>query len=90
MPDTEGDGRSDHAPFKDAGIRVGGAHAGFGARKTAAQQRMWGGTANQPFDGCYHQACDTQVNATAEDRHADAAAHVLWKLSGATTPPVTP
>ncbi|MEV4223617.1 M28 family peptidase [Nonomuraea sp. NPDC049725] len=90
-PDREGDGRSDHASFKNAGVRVGGLATGAGAIKTAAQAAKWGGTANAPFDSCYHRACDTypaNVNTTALDRNTDAIAHALWKLAvGSENPP---
>ncbi|WP_328807892.1 M28 family peptidase [Nonomuraea antri] len=82
--ETEGDGRSDHAPFKSAGVRVGGVFTGASARKTTAQAAKWGGTAGQAFDRCYHSACDTypsNVNVTALDRNSDAIAYVLWKLA---------
>ncbi|WP_084961517.1 M28 family peptidase [Thermoactinospora rubra] len=82
--DLVGDGRSDHAPFKNAGVRVSGLFTGAGETKSAAQAAKWGGTAGQPFDPCYHSACDTypaNVNTTALDRNADAAAYVLWKLA---------
>ncbi|GIH76747.1 M28 family peptidase [Planobispora longispora] len=87
--ETEGDGRSDHAPFKNAGVRVGGVFTGASNIKTSAQAAKWGGTAGQPFDRCYHSACDTtgNVNATALDRNADGAAYVLWKLAAGDTPP---
>ncbi|MCI0385953.1 M28 family metallopeptidase [Streptomyces sp. CNQ085] len=88
--ETEGDGRSDHAPFKSAGVPVGGLFTGAGRVKTSAQAQKWGGTAGQAFDRCYHSSCDTtaNVNDTALDRNSDAAAHAVWTLSsGATTPP---
>ena len=87
--DTEGDGRSDHASFKSAGIPVSGVASGAGAIKTSAQARMWGGTANQAFDACYHRACDTTVNATALDRHTDALAFATWRLLGLSTTTTT-
>ncbi|MFI0980113.1 M28 family metallopeptidase [Streptomyces sp. NPDC021093] len=88
--ETEGDGRSDHAPFKNVGIPVGGLFSGADYRKTAAQAQKWGGTAGQAFDRCYHSSCDglTNINDTALDRNSDAVAHALWTLSvGGTTPP---
>ncbi|UNO41293.1 M28 family peptidase [Streptomyces sp. MST-110588] len=88
--ETEGDGRSDHAPFKNAGIPVGGLFSGADYRKTAAQAQKWGGTAGQPFDRCYHSSCDTSanINDTALDRNSDAIAHAIWTLAaGSTTPP---
>ncbi|WP_445401845.1 M28 family metallopeptidase [Streptomyces sp. LE64] len=82
-PETEGDGRSDHAPFKNVGIPVGGLFTGAGSTKSTAQAAKWGGTAGQAFDRCYHRSCDTlaNVSATALDRNGDAFAHAVWTLS---------
>ncbi len=88
--ETEGDGRSDHAPFKNAGVAVGGLFSGADYTKTASQAAKWGGTAGQPFDRCYHSSCDTtaNINDTALDNNSDAIAHAIWTLSGggSTTP----
>ncbi|MFF3212443.1 M28 family metallopeptidase [Streptomyces sp. NPDC002886] len=85
--ETEGDGRSDHAPFKSAGIPVGGLFSGADYTKTAAQATKWGGTSGQAFDRCYHSSCDTtaNINDTALDRNSDAIAYAIWNL-GASTP----
>ncbi|MFG2678290.1 M28 family metallopeptidase [Streptomyces sp. NPDC048392] len=81
--ETEGDGRSDHAPFKNAGVPVGGLFSGADYRKTSAQAAKWGGTVGQPFDRCYHSSCDTtaNINDTALDRNGDAIAYAVWELS---------
>ena len=81
--ETEGDGRSDHAPFKNAGVPVGGLFSGADYTKTSAQAAKWGGTAGQAFDRCYHSSCDTtsNINDTALDRNSDAIAYAVWKLS---------
>ncbi|QJT03415.1 M28 family peptidase [Streptomyces asoensis] len=81
--ETEGDGRSDHAPFKSAGVPVGGLFSGADYLKTAAQAAKWGGTAGRAFDRCYHSSCDTtaNINDTALDRNADALAYAVWTLS---------
>ncbi|MFC8174896.1 M28 family metallopeptidase [Streptomyces sp. NPDC057241] len=87
--ETEGDGRSDHAPFKSAGVPVGGLFTGASRVKTSAQVSKWGGTATA-FDRCYHSSCDTtsNINDTALDRNSDAVAHAIWTLSaGSTNPP---
>ncbi|MFF5451160.1 M28 family metallopeptidase [Streptomyces sp. NPDC012950] len=87
--ETEGDGRSDHAPFKSAGVPVGGLFTGASRVKTNAQVTKWGGTATA-FDRCYHSSCDTtsNINDTALDRNSDAVAHAIWTLSaGSTNPP---
>ncbi|MFI1468406.1 M28 family metallopeptidase [Streptomyces wuyuanensis] len=88
--ETEGDGRSDHASFKNVGIAVGGLFTGASRSKSSAQAQKWGGTAGQAFDRCYHSSCDTMsnINDTALDRNSDAIAHAVWTLSaGSTVPP---
>jgi aminopeptidase S len=81
--ETEGDGRSDHAPFKNAGVPVGGLFSGADYIKTAAQAAKWGGTSGLAFDRCYHSSCDTtaNINDTALDRNSDAIAYAVWGLS---------
>ncbi|MBT2506424.1 M28 family peptidase [Streptomyces sp. ISL-98] len=88
--ETEGDGRSDHANFKNVGIPVGGLFTGASRTKTSAQAQKWGGTAGTAFDRCYHSSCDTtaNINDTALDRNSDATAHAIWTLG--TEPSVPP
>lgn len=87
--ETDGDGRSDHAPFKNVGIPVGGLFTGAERAKSSAQAQKWGGTAGQAFDRCYHSSCDTtsNINDTALDRNSDAIAHAVWALGAGTTVP---
>ncbi|MCM2578385.1 M28 family metallopeptidase [Streptomyces meridianus] len=87
--ETEGDGRSDHAPFKNAGIPVGGLFTGAERTKTTTQAQKWGGTAGQSFDPCYHRSCDTTANIddTALDTNTDALAHTVWTLGSQAPPP---
>ncbi|MFE9772333.1 M28 family metallopeptidase [Streptomyces sp. NPDC005931] len=82
--ETEGDGRSDHASFKSAGVPVGGLFTGASRTMTTAQATKWGGTAGRAFDRCYHSSCDTtaNINDTALNRNSDAIAHAVWALSG--------
>ncbi|MFC5721911.1 M28 family metallopeptidase [Streptomyces gamaensis] len=86
--DTEGDGRSDHAPFQQAGVAVGGLFSGADYIKTDEQAGKWGGTSGQPFDACYHQSCDTSANIddTALGTNTAAIASAVWSLSGSTPP----
>ncbi|MGV9451537.1 M28 family peptidase [Streptomyces sp. NPDC003635] len=86
--ETEGDGRSDHASFKNVGIPVGGLFTGASRTKTSTQVQKWGGTTTA-FDRCYHSSCDTtaNINDTALDRNSDAIAHAIWTLSSGTTNP---
>ncbi|MCC5031925.1 M28 family metallopeptidase [Streptomyces sp. WAC 00631] len=83
--ETEGDGRSDHASFKNYGIPVGGLFTGASRTKSSAQAQKWGGTAGRAFDSCYHSSCDTLANVddTALDRNSDALAHAVWTLGAA-------
>ncbi|MFD7663608.1 M28 family metallopeptidase [Streptomyces sp. NPDC059788] len=80
--ETEGDGRSDHAPFKDAGVPVGGLFSGADYIKTAEQAKKWGGTAGKAFDACYHASCDTAKNIddTALGNNTAAIADAVWQL----------
>ncbi|MEV1145616.1 M28 family metallopeptidase [Micromonospora sp. NPDC049799] len=88
---TDFDGRSDYGPFIGVGIPAGGIFTGAEGTKTSTQASLWGGTAGQAFDPCYHRSCDTSanINDTALDRNSDAIAYTVWTLAGAGTPPGT-
>ena len=60
--DSAFDGRSDYQAFIDAGIPSGGLFTGAEVLKTEEQAAIWGGTAGEQFDPCYHLACDTFEN----------------------------
>ncbi|MEV6520335.1 M28 family metallopeptidase [Longispora sp. NPDC051575] len=77
---VEGQGRSDDYSFKNANIPTSGYATGASARKSTAEATKWGGTANQPYDPCYHQSCDTtaNINDTALNHSADGIAYTLW------------
>jgi Zn-dependent M28 family amino/carboxypeptidase len=60
--DTEFSGRSDYEAFILAGIPSGGLFTGAEVIKTEEQEAIWGGTAGEQFDPCYHLACDTYEN----------------------------
>jgi Zn-dependent M28 family amino/carboxypeptidase len=57
--DTSFDGRSDYDGFTLAGIPSGGLFSGAEVKKSDEQAKLWGGTANEPFDPNYHQKTDT-------------------------------
>ena len=80
---TAFDGRSDYGPFIDAGIPAGGLFTGAEGVKTEEEAATYGGTAGEPYDPCYHQACDTSENIDDEvlDQMADAVAHATWLWS---------
>ena len=60
--DAELSGRSDYQAFILNGIPAGGLFTGAEVVKSPAQEAIWGGTAGNPFDPCYHLACDTIDN----------------------------
>jgi hypothetical protein len=80
---TPFNGRSDYGPFIAAGIPAGGLFTGAEGIKTADQATTYGGTAGQPYDSCYHLACDTYANNsnTALDQMSDAVAHAVLLFS---------
>jgi Zn-dependent M28 family amino/carboxypeptidase len=84
--DTEFSGRSDYQAFIDVGIPASGLFTGAEGIKTADQQEIWGGTAGDQYDPCYHLACDTIDNPSAEalDVNVDAIAYAIYILAATT------
>jgi Zn-dependent M28 family amino/carboxypeptidase len=80
---TDFDGRSDYGPFIAADIPSGGLFTGAEEIKTPEQAQRWGGTAGQPYDRCYHQACDRVdgIDRTALDRNTDAVAGTIARFA---------
>jgi Zn-dependent M28 family amino/carboxypeptidase len=80
---TDFSGRSDYGPFIANGIPAGGLFTGAEGIKTAAEAAIWGGTAGQQYDPCYHLACDTYANNNdqALDVNADAVAYGALKYA---------
>jgi len=76
-------GRSDYGPFIAAGIPAGGLFTGAEGIKSAAEAAVWGGTAGQQYDPCYHQACDTYANNNdfALDINADGVAFATLQFA---------
>ena len=85
---TEFDGRSDYGPFIAAGIPAGGLFTGAEGLKTPEQAAIFGGTAGEQYDGCYHLGCDDFFNLSnkALDQNSDAAAHALITLAQSKIP----
>ncbi len=76
---------SDHHPFRDAGIPVGGLHCGSVGIKTEAEQRRFRGTAGQLHDPGYHQAADSvhNISPVALDLTTRALAYAVgWAVAG--------
>ena len=73
---TDFSGRSDYGPFIAVGIPAGGLFTGAEVVKTPEEAAIWGGTAGEQYDPCYHLACDTYENISEEalDVNADAVA----------------
>jgi Zn-dependent M28 family amino/carboxypeptidase len=80
---TEIDFRSDYAQFFEEGIPFGGLFTGAEDLKSEEQAQKFGGAANQPFDPCYHDACDDigNINMDALELHGDAMAFATSWLS---------
>ena len=80
---TDFSGRSDYGPFIVAGIPAGGLFTGAEVIKTAEEAAIWGGTAGQAYDPCYHQACDTfaNINLDALKVNADAVAYAVLQYA---------
>jgi Zn-dependent M28 family amino/carboxypeptidase len=80
---TDFDGRSDYGPFIEVGIPAGGLFSGAEGVKTPEQAAVYGGTAGEPYDPCYHEACDdiTNLNTQALAELGDAAAHAVLTLA---------
>jgi hypothetical protein len=69
-------GRSDHFWFAFFGVPIGGLFTGAEVIKTPDEAEIYGGTAGEQYDPCYHLACDTFDNISLEalDQMTDAAA----------------
>ena len=80
---TDFSGRSDYGPFIAVGIPSGGLFTGAEGVKTAEEASLWGGTAGQAYDPCYHLACDTYANNndTALDVNSDAVAFAVLQFA---------
>ncbi|KJR88283.1 aminopeptidase Y [Sporothrix schenckii 1099-18] len=71
------DGRSDYDGFIRAGIPAGGIATGAEGVKTEEEAALFGGTAGDWYDPCYHQLCDdvSNVNLTAWELNSQLVAH---------------
>lgn len=68
------------------GIPAGGLFTGAEGTKTEEQAALFGGTAGEAYDECYHQACDTSRNISNEalEQNADAIAYALGTFANST------
>lgn len=84
---TEFDGRSDYFAFIEAGIPAGGLFTGAEGLKTDEEAAIFGGTAGEAYDPCYHQACDdiANVDLVVLEEMADATAHAVHTVGAVTS-----
>ncbi len=84
---TQFSGRSDYGPFIAVGIPAGGLFTGAEGIKTEEQAAIYGGTAGEQYDPCYHLACDTFDNISLEvlDQNSDAVAHATLTFAMTTS-----
>ncbi|MFC5381452.1 M28 family metallopeptidase [Aquipuribacter nitratireducens] len=84
--DSAYSGRSDYQAFIENGIPSGGLFTGAEVVKTPEQEAIWGGTAGEQFDPCYHLACDTIDNydAHALAVNSDAVAYAVFTYAAST------
>ncbi|GAA1168606.1 aminopeptidase PaaP [Ornithinimicrobium humiphilum] len=84
--DSAFSGRSDYQAFIANGIASGGLFTGAEGVKTPLQATVWGGTAGDWYDPCYHADCDTMDNLDhhALDVNADAIAFAVLRYSAST------
>lgn len=84
---TAFDGRSDYGPFIAVGIPAGGLFTGAEGIKSPEEAAIYGGTAGDQYDPCYHLACDTFDNISLEalDQMSDAAAHAVLTFAMTTS-----
>ncbi len=80
---TDFSGRSDYGPFIAVGIPSGGLFTGAEGIKTPEEVALWGGTAGDQYDPCYHLACDTydNINLEALDVNSDAVAYAVLQYA---------
>jgi Zn-dependent M28 family amino/carboxypeptidase len=74
---------SDDASFAAKGIPTVGLYAGAGSAKDETDAALFGGSAGQPFDPCYHKACDTidNIDRGLLEEMSAALSHALGELT---------
>ena len=80
---TDFSGRSDYGPFIAVGIPSGGIFTGSEGIKTDEEAALWGGTAGEQYDPCFHLACDTfdNISLNALDINSDAVAYAVLQYA---------
>ena len=77
---TPFNGRSDYGPFIANTVPAGGLFTGAEASKSERQAELYGGTAGEPLDACYHQECDDidNVNLEVFEQMSNAVLHATY------------
>lgn len=85
--ESELNGRSDYAAFSAAGIAVGGIFTGAEGLKTEEEATLFGGVAGEPYDVCYHKACDgiANINVDAVQKNSSALAFMAFSFGNSTS-----
>jgi len=67
------------------GIPAGGLFSGAEEPKTEEQAAVYGGTAGEPYDPCYHEPCDNKTNLSVQalNELSDGAAHATFTYAEA-------
>jgi Zn-dependent M28 family amino/carboxypeptidase len=80
-------GRSDYGPFIALNVPAGGLFTGAEGLKTEEEAALFGGTAGEAYDSCYHQDCDDLGNVSRAALKANTAAimHAVMKYARSTT-----
>jgi len=70
-------------PLSEVGVPIGGLFGGNLDIKTADEAAVYGGTAGDYYDPCFHTSCDTisNVSVKALSEFGDAAMHGIWTLA---------
>ncbi|MFI7742775.1 M28 family peptidase [Kocuria rhizosphaericola] len=94
--ETGFDGESDYVAFIEAGIPSGGLYTGDDHTMTDRDARRFDGRAGEPYDPCFHRACDdiTNIDFQGLEEMSDAAAAVVLRYATSgdgvdLAPPVT-
>jgi Zn-dependent M28 family amino/carboxypeptidase len=74
---------SDDSSFAEKEIPTLGLYSGAGETKSEAHAAQFGGTAERPFDPCYHKACDdlSNIDRGALERMSEALVQTLLRLA---------
>jgi Zn-dependent M28 family amino/carboxypeptidase len=73
---------SDDGSFARNGIPTLGLYTGAGEGKSSERAQLFGGVAGQPYDLCYHRACDTaqNINRTVLEQMTSVLTEVIGAL----------